>query len=276
MNAPRVSIGIIGCGNMGSALVEYLKKKLSSADIFVFDKDKDKSNSLVKGFRVKAAESVLSLASASDVIIIAVKPQDIDVLAGEMRGVSGKLVISIAAGVAVSRLESSFGGSVAIVRAMPNLNALIGASVTALSYNAVVSKRQLELAEEIFRSVGNVVFVDEKYLNSVTAISGSGPAFVAYLISDFDGKLLEEALAQEAAAFGMDAVTARALAQGTVSGTRRILSVNFDADMLIKRVCSKGGTTEAGMRVFLEKGKTLEALHLAVQAAKKRADELVG
>lgn len=276
MSARDAVIGIIGCGNMGSALVEHVKKKLVPRAVIVFDKDKTKETSLVNGFDVRLAKSVSVLVAQSDVIVIAVKPQDIEALAKQISGLSGKLIVSIVAGVAMGHLGSLLSCEAAIVRAMPNLNALIGASVTALCRNNVVSESQWGLAQKIFYAVGDVVFVDEKQLNAVTAISGSGPAFVAYLISVLDDKVLENVLSQEAIAFGIDAATANVLAKGTVAGTRRILSLNFDADMLIKRICSKGGTTEAGMRVLLEKGKTLEALHLALGAAKKRADELLG
>lgn len=276
MNFYNKAIGIIGCGNMGSALVEHLKKKLAFKNILVIDREKDKEQSLVKSFDIMAADSIVQLVSDSDVVIVAVKPQDISLIAKGIRVPLGKLVISIAAGVMISCLESTFNGGVAIVRAMPNLNALIGASMTALCRNAAVSQEQWLLAEEIFRAVGDIVFVEEGQLNSVTAISGSGPAFVAYLIKELGEKNIEGGLCQAAVELGIEADVAQVLAHTTVVGTCRTLALNFDVDMLIKRVCSKGGTTEAGMRVLMEKGKTLEALHLAVKAAKKRADEMSG
>lgn len=276
MNFHDEVIGIIGCGNMGSALVEHLEKKFSPKAIFIFDKDKNKEKSLVKRFHVKSVVDINQLVLDSDVIIVAVKPQDIDVVLKEMKGILGKLIISIAAGVKIFHLESVLGPDNALVRAMPNLNALIGAGVTALSFNTAVTQAGRVLAEQIFQSVGDVVFVEEKQLNSVTAISGSGPAFVAYLISELGEGVLKEALTREAVKLGIEPQTAKVLAYATVVGTRQILRVNFDADMFIKRVCSKGGTTEAGMRVLMEKGKTLEALSEAVKAAKKRADELSG
>ncbi|MFH1692614.1 MAG: pyrroline-5-carboxylate reductase [Candidatus Omnitrophota bacterium] len=274
MNFDGKVIGMIGCGHMGSALVEHLKKNLACKVIFVIDKEKDKEQGLVRRFHVEAAHSVGQLVAGSDVIIVAVKPQDICSIAKEMAIPSGKLVISIAAGVTISRLESALSPGAAIVRAMPNLNALVGASVTALCRNMAVSSEQWLLAEEIFRAVGDVVFVGENQLNSVTAISGSGPAFVAYLINALGEEKVEQVLRQAAIEFGIETGVAQVLAQATVAGTFRILALNFDADMLIRRVCSKGGTTEAGMRVLIEKGRTVEALRLAVEAAKKRADEL--
>ncbi|MFH1691598.1 MAG: pyrroline-5-carboxylate reductase [Candidatus Omnitrophota bacterium] len=274
MNFSEKVIGVIGCGHMGSALVEHLRKKLVFKDIIVVDKDKDKEQSLVRSFSVKAIENIGKLIADSDVIIVAVKPQDIGQIVEGIEVFSGKLIISIAAGITISRLESLFNRATAIVRAMPNLNALIGASVTALCRNSAVLPEQWQMAEAIFKAVGDVVFVQEGQLNSVTAISGSGPAFVAYLVKDLGEKTIEEGLNRSAIEFGIEAGVAQTLAHATVVGTSRTLALNFDADMLIKRVCSKGGTTEAGMRVLTEKGKTLEALYLAVKAAKERADEL--
>lgn len=268
------SIGIIGCGNMGSALVENFKKKLASSAILIFDKDKDRQNSLVKGFQVQGCESLQDLILKSRVIIIAVKPQDIDVVLKEFKRVSGKLIISIAAGITLSHLELLLGNALAIIRAMPNLNALIGQSVTALSRNRVVSDSQMGLAQEIFKAVGEVVIVPESQMNAVTAISGSGPAFVAYLIKDLGAEALERVFVKEALNFKIAPRTANILARGTISGTRQMLSVNFDPKILIQRVSSKGGITEAGMKVFENLGRTEEALSEAIRAAQKRADEL--
>jgi len=270
----RKAIGIIGCGNMGSALVDNLIKMGVDLTLFVFDKDKEKEHSLAKGFNLRVFDSVASLASRSDCIIIAVKPQDIESVLAQLAGISGKLIISIAAGVTLEYIESIVGDNSAIVRAMPNLNALIGRSVTALSANPKVVQDDLKLAEAIFKAVGDVVFVKEPQMDAVTAVSGSGPAFVAYLLKDLGEEALERVFIKEAVSLGIEALTAEILAKQTVLGTRQMLKVNFDADILIKRVSSKGGTTEAGMRILEEKGKTEEALSGAIKAACKRAQEL--
>ena len=149
----KKKIGVIGCGNMGFALVENLRKRSASLEIFVFDKDQEKQNSLVKGFKVQPSVAIQTLASLCDVIIIAVKPQDIDDVLFLLKNISGKLVISIAAGVTISSLESFLTDKVAVVRAMPNLNALIGRSVTALSFNSAVGEEEKKLSQEIFQAV---------------------------------------------------------------------------------------------------------------------------
>jgi pyrroline-5-carboxylate reductase len=268
------SIGIIGCGNMGSALVENLKKRADFSGIFIFDKDKAKQDSIAKVFQVKGCGSIKELLSLVDVVIVAVKPQDIDTVLAGLKDISDKLIISIAAGITLASLEAALGKNTAIIRAMPNLNALIGQSVTALCKNDVASDEDLRFAEEIFRSVGEVVFIQELQMNAFTAVAGSGPAFVAYLIKDLGAQALEQVMIEEAVNLKIEPATAEALAKGTISGTRAMLSVNFDPHILIKRVSSKGGTTEAGMKVLEEKGKTVEALRAAIRAACKRAEEL--
>lgn len=266
-------IGIIGCGNMGAALVENLKTKANPKDIFVVDQDLQKKNSLIRAFQIKGSDTIADLVGQTDILIIAVKPQDIESALSDLKGISGKLVISIAAGITLANLEAHIGKKTAIVRAMPNLNALIAKSVTALCHNNAVKKEDMELAAEIFQAVGEVVFVKESQMNAVTAVSGSGPAFVAYL-RDLDDEVLKRVLIKEAQKLGIEQKTAQALASATIAGTREMMRVNLDPDILIKRVSSKGGTTEAGIKVLEEKGKTEQALAEAIHAAHKRAGEL--
>ncbi|MFH0876605.1 MAG: pyrroline-5-carboxylate reductase [Candidatus Omnitrophota bacterium] len=269
----KKSIGLIGCGNMGSALAENLKKKAQPKEIFVVDKDKERQESLVRRFGVKSCASVRELVSQSDVLILAVKPQDLQAVATDLRGISGKLIISIAAGVSLATLEEKISKKTALVRAMPNLNALIGRSVTALCPNRLADKEDVDVATEIFMAVGDVVFIQESQMNAFTAVAGSGPAFVAYM-KDTKNDVLERILTQEAERLGLDHNTATTSAAGTIAGTREMMRVNLDPDILIKRVSSKGGTTEAGMKVLEEKGKTEQALSEAIQAAHRRANEL--
>ncbi len=268
------TIGVVGCGNMGSALIENLRKRSAVYDVVIFDKEQEKTKGLSQRFDVQVAESLKHLFDESAILIIAVKPQDIDEVLSALKGVSRKLVVSIAAGITMSYLESAIGAKVAIVRAMPNINAIIGHSVTALSVNASVGDDDKAAAKRIFEAVGDVVFVPEAQMNAVTAVSGSGPAFVAYLVRDLGEKVMTDVMIKEAVALGIDKEAARRLVDATISGTRRILAVNFDASVLIQRVSSKGGTTEAGMKVLESEGKTAGALAHAIQAACQRAGEL--
>lgn len=259
---------------MGAALVENIVKKREPRGVIVFDRDKEKMTALVKHFGVRAAYAAQELIDLSNVVILALKPQDMKEALGGLKGWKGKLGISIAAGLDLSQMASWTDVDLALVRAMPNLNALIGRSMTGLAFNAKVTPSERDLAEEIFKAVGRVVFVDEKYMHAVTAIAGSGPAFVAYVSPELSDKAIEDVMTAQAINFGLSQEQALTLAHETISGTQEMLKANLDAPTLMKRVSSRGGTTEAGMKVLQESGKTKEALAAAIQAAEKKAGEL--
>ncbi len=265
---------MIGCGNMGSALVENLRKISTARELYVFDKDKSLLESHVMRFGVKRCDSIAEVKDNADILILAVKPQDIDGVLSELKNSRDKLIVSIAAGITLEFLGSALSGQVPVVRAMPNLNALIAKSVTAICANEAAGQKGLQLAQEIFLSVGSVVLVEDAQMNAVTAISGSGPAFVAYLYPAVAINDIERVLTAEAMRFGIDEKNALILSGSTTSGTLAMIDTNLDASMLIKRVCSKGGTTEAGMKVLEKNGKNEEALSEAIRAAEKRAQEL--
>ena len=265
---------MIGCGNMGSALVENLRKASKARELYVFDKDRSLLDSHVMRFGVKRCDSIAEVKENTDVLILAVKPQDIDGVLSQLKSSRDKLIVSIAAGITLEFLGSALGGEVPVVRVMPNLNALIAKSVTAICANGAAGQKGLQLAQEIFLSVGSVVLVEDAQMNAVTAISGSGPAFVAYLYPAVAIKDIERVLAAEAMRFGIDEKNALILSGSTTSGTLAMIETNLDASMLIKRVCSKGGTTEAGMKVLEKNGKNEEALSEAIRAAERRAQEL--
>jgi pyrroline-5-carboxylate reductase len=270
----KPTIGIIGCGNMGSALIENLARSQGPEHIVIFDKESQKEESLVKGFKVCGAKSIEELVTKGDVIVIAVKPQDIDGVLAVLKGRKDKLVVSIAAGKTLDYLASKVGPDVPLVRAMPNLNAIVQASTTGSSISLTVSASQKKAAEDIFRAIGTVVAIDESLMNAFTAMAGSGPAFIAYVMDILKPAAIKKVFVKEALAFGFDKEAAGLIAEKTIQGTEKILRVNFDRDIFIKKVCSKGGTTEAGMKIFEEKGKTAEALSLAIRAAAQRAEEL--
>jgi len=273
MSGSDVTLGIIGCGNMGAALATFIPRHLEEGVLVLYDVDKAKQEGVVRHAGARGASSLEDLFEASDVVLLAVKPQDIDPVLVGMRGRPGKLIISIAAGITLAYLEKGCAG-VPVMRAMPNLNALIGRSVTALCAGASVSALQRALAQKIFEAVGPVVFVEDGQMDAVTAVSGSGPAFVAAMKDVLDPERIAQIMAAAAQELGLEEETAQRLAQETVSGTLALLSVNFDAPTLIKRVASKGGTTEAGLQVLEKEGKTPQALVSAIHAACRRAREL--
>jgi len=264
-----MSLGIVGCGNMGSALATRLPK----GSVLVHDIDARKQEALARHAGAREASSLEELVEASDIVLVAVKPQDIDPVLATARGLPQKLIISIAAGITLAYLEKALAGT-PVVRAMPNLNALIGRSVTALSFSPQVSVAQQGLAQKIFQAVGAVVLVSDSQMDAVTAVSGSGPAFVAYVKDAIEPDEIRRILERTAKELGIEERVAERLARATVSGTLAMLDVNFDAQTLVKRVASKGGTTEAGLEVLKNEGQSPEALAAAVHAACRRAAEL--
>lgn len=269
-------IGIIGYGNMGKAIAERIKENYA---VCVFDKDKNK----ISGLRnITVADTPADLIKQSEIIILAVKPQDFDTLLNEIKPFTqNKLIITIAAGITTSYIRSRLGEEARIIRVMPNMPAQInqgvsvlfrGKNATALEFNS-----DWQLAWQIFGYFGLELAVDnEEMINAATAISGSGPAFFCYYIKDkvnAQNKRQEfiKMLADSAVKLGFDRREAKVLSQGTVDGIiAMLIQKNLSCEDIIKMVASKGGTTQAGLEV-LEAGKTLDE---AVKKAKERADEL--
>lgn len=273
-----MKIGIIGCGNMGSAIAERLKNKYA---VIVFDKDASKISG---DLHADCAESIVDLVKRSDVIILAVKPQDFDAVLRELAGsVEDKLIISIAAGIEIKLLESRLGRDVAIVRAMPNINARVGKGMTVLCHNEKITFAQKDIDEDIFRAIGEIMFVKESQMSGVTAVSGSGPGFFYALTRDKKREELDEyaknvfipALSASAQKIGFSQEQAMILATTTTAGSIVLLKeTKLSPEELTSQVASRGGTTEAGLKVLADHHYSVDALDDAVLAAKKRAEEL--
>lgn len=204
---------------------------------------------------------------SSDTLVLAVKPQDMRAaLASLATAVRGKLVVSIAAGVTLEALSRWLGGHRKLVRCMPNTPALVGAGIAGLYALPEVSAEERKRAEAILRAVGEVVWLeDERLLDAVTAVSGSGPAYVFWFI---------EQLAASAVRLGLPRDAALQLALQTVLGAAKLAAASGKSPSdLRKDVTSKGGTTEAALRVFEEEGLA-ERLARALQAAARRSEEL--
>jgi pyrroline-5-carboxylate reductase len=264
-------IGIIGCGNMGEAIFSRLSEVMEkSVSLMVSEMDAARRDEIQKKYRIIAAIDNNYVVKFSDVIILAVKPKDIEgVLKQEICcGVSPKkLIISIAAGVPTDYIESIVGKDVPVVRAMPNMPAMVGSGVTALSAGSSASKKDMELAGEIFSRIGSVITVDEKLMDIVTAISGSGPAYFFYFI---------EALSGAAEKLGLDRKTAEAISVDTAIGSSRLLDkMKEPPGALRRKVTSKGGTTEAALKVF-ESKNLKKIMEEAAKAAYRRSKELSG
>ncbi|MDX1901631.1 MAG: pyrroline-5-carboxylate reductase [Gammaproteobacteria bacterium] len=263
-------ITILGAGNMGTALLGGLiANDFPAKDICISDPDTEKLSTLKNQYHIQTAENNLEACQAANVILFAVKPQMMASIAKPLASIIQKnksLVLSIAAGIRIQNMQNWLGEATPIVRCMPNTPALLRAGVTALFANAHVNATQKALADDILRAVGLTVWLsDEKLLDAVTALSGSGPAYFF---------LMMDALQQTGIQLGLPPETAKLLTVQTALGAARMaIETNVPLDELKRRVTSKGGTTEAALHV-LEHGKLSELFREALFAAEKRSNEL--
>lgn len=259
----KQTVGIIGGGNMGGAILSGIASQYM---VLLCEEDLAKASALKKRFKVKIC-GLTELLHASDAVILAVKPQDFDSILGEMaRDITKKtLVISIAAGITASYIEKSLGKGIRVIRTMPNLPARIKKGITAIARGKVATAADVKVAEKILSGVGKTVVMDEKWIDAVTAVSGSGPAYVFYFV---------ECFLRAAEKVGFDPKTAQVLVKETLRGSVDLyLSQDEEAGVLRQRVTSKGGTTQAALDEFF-KADTETIFVKALQAAKKRAGEL--
>ncbi len=266
----KSKIGFIGGGNMATSLIGGLISDGCPAEtIWTAEPDAARREDLAARFGIHTCTNNSELVNAVDVVVLAVKPQMMHPVCEAIRtAVQGSkpLLISIAAGLRVEALDRWLGGENAIVRTMPNTPALVQSGATALFANSHVSDSQHELAENILRAVGLTLWLeDEAQMDTVTAISGSGPAYFF---------LLMEMLEQAGSQLGLEQKNARLLALQTAFGAAKMaLESEQDAATLRAQVTSPGGTTERAIGL-LEEGQIRELFTRAVSGAKERAGEL--
>jgi pyrroline-5-carboxylate reductase len=268
-------LGIIGFGNMGSAIALGARVLF---EVRVFDKDGQK---LSAGEGLKTETLLSTLVDNSDVLVLAVKPQDFDVLLDELKPLlRGQLLISIAAGITTSYIEGVLKGA-KVIRVMPNVAVKISASVTGMSRGSCAGNEDLEVARELFEILGKVWMVKEEMIDSITAISGSGPAYIFF---DMEFNKLDplkitverkneyiQRLKQAALDLGFEAKMALELAVSTTASSVQLLIETGSSPADLRRmVTSRGGTTEAALKVLVGNGSWSEA----AQAARERAKEL--
>ncbi len=265
-----ITITFIGAGNMARSLIVGLLQDQANVALRVADPDQNQLDAIRKHWpAVVATTDNREAIQNADVVVLAVKPQIMRDVAEEIAAqaqLSRPLVITIAAGIRADSLNNWLGGNLPIVRCMPNTPALVQAGATGLVANAVVSDNQRSLAESILRAVGITVWFDnERYLDTVTAVSGSGPAYFF---------LVMEAMQAAAEKMGLDAEDAKLLVVQTALGAARLALESGDLPAELRRkVTSKGGTTEAALKVLNEGGLT-ELFIQALQAAESRSREL--
>jgi pyrroline-5-carboxylate reductase len=262
---------LVGAGKMGSALLEGLMAKgLDPRRVRVQEPaPSPEIEALLARHGISAEAEVGPLAEPPGVIIVAVKPQVMDQVFPAAAKLAGPatLVISIAAGRTLASFEAYLAVKAPVVRAMPNTPASIGRGITVCVANAHVTPAGRALCGALLAAVGEVAWVDEEArMDAVTAVSGSGPAYVF---------LLAECLEKAAVAAGLDAALARQLARATVAGAGELLSRSADdAAVLRTNVTSPGGTTAAALKVLMSEGGLEELMKRAVLAAEGRSREL--
>jgi pyrroline-5-carboxylate reductase len=264
----NLKIAFIGGGNMAAALIGGLAGKLTAAaNIHVVDISADALQRLQQQFGVTTASAIDGKIAACDVVVLAVKPQQMKDVVVQLRPhIRAQLVLSIAAGLRAADLSRWLGGHDAIVRTMPNTPALIGKGVTGMVATTGVNAVQRETADAILRAVGDTVWLDnEALIDPVTAVSGSGPAYVFYFI---------EAMQQAAQEMGLSAEQGKALAISTFVGAAQLAAQSSEpVTTLRERVTSKGGTTYAALN-SMEGSGVKEAIVQAMKAAAARGREL--
>jgi len=259
-------IGIIGGGNMGEALIKGLvgKKLFAPNSILVCEVDIKRAQSLKKKYHIGAGD-LNTVVAQSSVVILAVKPQDMENVLSQITE-HNKLFISIAAGLTTKFFEKRLGGRPRVVRAMPNMPALIGEGIAGICTGKYATAADLRKAQEILNTIGETVIFKESMMDAVTAVSGSGPAYVFLFVEQWIAAAIS---------LGLSKIDARNLVYETLAGSAHLLrKTGFTASDLRAKVTSKGGTTEAAMKIFLKNNTFGKLMKNALAAAKKRAKEL--
>ncbi len=262
-------LGIIGTGNMGSAFIHGLcsKKLIAPENIFIFDLDESKMNPLQNQYGIQLAKDETDLISKVDLLIIALKPQVIPEVFTKVGSIvrANQTVISIAAGITIAVLKKLMNKAGTIIRVMPNMPGTIGAGISAFCSEVALTPEIKKTTETILGALGEVLEVNEKLMDAVTGLSGSGPAYM-FLILD--------ALADGGVKMGLPKAHALKLAAQTMLGAAKmVLELNKTPAELKDLITSPGGTTITGLHA-LELGKVRASLMNAVEAATLRSKEL--
>jgi pyrroline-5-carboxylate reductase len=266
---PNLRVAILGTGKMGGILLQaFLKNNLLGPDqIFATVQHAERAQALSVQYGIEMTTDNLAAASQADVILLGVKPVQVPALVEQIRPALSpeKLVLSIAASVKTRSIEDAAGCDLAVVRAMPNTPSMLAAGVTALCAGRFVSPEQMLIAQKVFQTVGRTVVVDEKHMDAVTGLSGSGPAYIYIII---------EALAEAGVNVGLPRDVATLLAaQTTLGSARMVLETGYHPALLKDAVTTPAGCTVDGI-LELEEGGLRVTLIKAVKRATQRAKEL--
>ena len=263
-----MKIAFIGGGNMAAALIGGLVGKVAEpANVHVVDLNAEALQALKSRFGVSTANVIDGSVASADVVVLAVKPQQMRDVVAQLKPVIGaQLIVSIAAGIRMADISRWLDGHQAVVRAMPNTPALIGRGISGVVACEQVSTLQRAQADSILKAVGETVWVGrEEQLDAVTAISGSGPAYVFYFL---------EAMEKAAVELGLSPSEGLALAKATFAGATELAQRSEEpVSTLRERVTSKGGTTYAAL-TSMEQSGVKDAIVNALKAAATRSKEL--
>ena len=262
-------IAVIGAGKMGEALVSgLLKAGASPDDLLITERYEERAHELSQRYGVKSVSNA-EAANQAETMVLAVKPQDMEALLAELMPVvtPGHLIVTIAAGITTAAIERRLAAGVPVVRVMPNTPALVGEAMSAVAPGAHASAEHLDRAEALFRPVGRVVRLPESQLDAVTALSGSGPAYVFYLV---------EAMTDAGILLGLPRNVAHELIVQTVYGAAVMLRETGEHPVALREaVTSPAGTTISAIRE-LENHGVRAAFLAALEAARDRSRELAG
>lgn len=265
------TLGLIGAGNMGQALLRGMLagSGVRADQVRVADQDSAAAQQCARELGVQVAESNSELASWAEVLLLAVKPQSLGAVLEQCRSTlhPGARVVSVAAGVRIETLERALPSGTRVVRAMPNVAALCGASASAVCGGTSASAEDLQMCVQLLSTVGSCEVVTEAQMDAVTGLAGSGPAYILTLV---------EALADAGVLNGLSRPVARALATQVTLGAAQLLEqAQLHPAALRDRITSPGGTTAAGLEA-LEAGRFRYTVGQAVNAAVARARALGG
>lgn len=263
-------IAFIGAGHMAYSIIGgMINAGVDKSSLMASNRNADKLAVIAEQFDIMTTNDNRIAADNARVVVLCVKPKHISFIIDELKDIlltQKPLIITLAAGTVIETIEQLLGEHLAIVRAMPNLPALIGAGATGLYANGLVSEHEQDIAESIFRSVGITTWaLHEQELDIITALSGSGPAYIFYLM---------EAMEDAAIELGLSRDTARLLTMQTAFGASKLaLEESVEPHVLVERVASPKGTTEAALQ-YLKAQDVKEHIKNAVKQAESRAKEI--
>jgi len=257
-------IGFIGGGNMAEAMIKGMLQS-NIKDIIVSEPRAERRDYLTNTYKIKTTFDNKMTVKLSDIVILAVKPQNMEEVLDEIKEslTDDKLIISIAAGITLSYLNSKLNKS-KIIRVMPNTPALVQEGMSVLSMQECIHNKEMDVVRSIFMSIGKVLVLPEKYMDAVTALSGSGPGFLAYFV---------ESMIEGGIKVGLDKTISSELAIQTFIGTAKLLETGLQPTKLREMVTSPAGTTAEGLKVCEEKNLK-DIIISVIEAATRRSKEL--